>query len=227
MFVVYFIFGCISGSFFCLVAERVPAKKSIIVPASHCVFCQTKLNIFELIPLVSILFLRFRCRYCQQRLPIIYFLSELCCGTLCVLVFQKTQPLYLFSILAMAFLLSLTDILYLIVEPRLFYPLAIVLCIEHVILGLPIYFFSCFIVFLSLIILNYLLPNSVGGGDILLLALWGALLGRDALMLLLFIASSSGLCFFLFYRLVLKRELQQLPFVPFLSFGLLFVLLLK
>ncbi|MDA9471910.1 prepilin peptidase [Enterococcus sp. 5H] len=227
MLIVYFIFGCILGSFLCLVAERVPAKKSIIIPGSHCAFCQTKLKVFELIPLISILLLRFRCRYCQHRLPITYFLSELYCGMLCVLVFQNTQPLYSFSILAMAFLLSLTDIFYLIVEPRLFYPLGIILCIEHIILALPIHFFTCFIVFLCLIILNYLVPDSVGGGDIFLLTLWGALLGSQALILLLFVASGSGLCFFLFYRFILKQELQQLPFVPFLSFGLLFVLLLK
>lgn len=225
MLIVYFIFGCILGSFLFLVAQRVPVGKSIITPASHCSFCQTKLNVFDLIPLLSILLLRFRCRYCQHRLAAIYFFSELCCGILCAFIFQTVNPLYSFIFLITAFLLSLTDIFYLVVEPKLFYPLAIILCIDHISLGFTIHIFTGIVVFLSLFCLNYLLPDSVGGGDIYLLTLWGALLGGEALIFLLFVASTSGLSFILFYRLALKQKLQQLPFVPFLSLGLLFTFL--
>ncbi|MEI5993877.1 prepilin peptidase [Candidatus Enterococcus mansonii] len=228
MLFIHFLIGCVIGSFLCLVAERVPAGKSILFPASHCSYCQTPLKSFELIPILSILFVRFRCRYCQQKLSIVYFLSELLCGLLCLLVtFINIQPLYFLLFLFTAILLSLTDIFYLIVEPVIFYPSAILLSIIHMYLALPLDFLTSLILFVSLHLLNYVLPHSIGGGDIILLTFWGALLGGQSLILLLFVASSSGLIFIVLYRLLLHQKQTQLPFVPFLSLGLFIVFLYK
>lgn len=228
MLIIYFICGCVIGSFLCLAAERVPIGKSILAPASHCSYCQTKLKMFELIPILSILFLRFRCRYCKCKLSCIYFFSELLCGLIFLSVSFKTiHPFYSLCFLLMGLVLSLTDIFYLIVEPKIFYLLSIILCIEHIYLALPVHLFTSLIAFLSLLSLNYILRDSIGGGDIFILTLWGALLGANSLIILLLIASSSGLCFLLFYQFILKKKIQQLPFVPFLSIGLLIVLLCK
>lgn len=222
MLIMHFIFGCVLGSFLCLTAARVPVGKSILAPASHCSYCQTRLKPLELIPLISIVFLRFRCRYCKHKLSVVYFLSELLCG-LIMLLFPHSFYVILF--LLMAIILSLTDIFYLVVEPKIFYPLSLILCLWHFYLALPFYpLVSCGI-FWGLHSLNYFFPDSVGGGDIILLTVWGALIGGEALILLLFIASSSGLFFLLFYKFHLKKELDSLPFVPFLSLGLLFIFL--
>ena len=228
MSIIYFIFGCVIGSFLCLAAERIPIGKSILYPASHCFYCQTKLTVFEMIPIISIIFLRFRCRYCRYKLSSVYFHSEMICGLLCFFVaFKSVYPLYSLCFLFTAVTLSLTDVFYLIVEPKIFFPFSILLCIGHIYLALPIYLFTGTIIFFSLHALNYILSDSVGGGDILLLTLWGALLGTESLILLLFIASSSGLLFLLVARYILKKEIRQLPFVPFLSIGLFFVFLCK
>ncbi|WP_086314668.1 leader peptidase (prepilin peptidase)/N-methyltransferase [Enterococcus sp. 7F3_DIV0205] len=228
MLVIYFIFGSVIGSFLCLVAERIPIGESILFPASHCSFCQTKLKVFELIPVVSIIFLCFRCRYCGHKLPFVYFCSEIICGLLCSFIaFKSSYPLYSLCFLFTAVILSLTDIFYLIVEPKIFFPLTVLLCIWHFYLAWPFYLFTSGIFFFGLHGLNYLFPDSVGGGDIILLTLWGALLGSESLIFLLFCASSSGLFFMLFYRYILKKKIKHLPFVPFLSIGLFFVLLCK
>lgn len=228
MLFIYFVLGCIIGSFLCLTAERIPIGKSIISPASHCSFCHTKLKFLELIPIISIVFLRFRCRYCQHKLSSVYFFSELICGLLSFLItFKAIHPLYYLFFLFTAIVLSLTDFFYLIVEPKLFYSLSILLCIGHFYLALPVYLFTSVSIFLSLHSLNYILPDSVGGGDILLLTLWGALLGNESLIFLLFIASSSGLLFLLYCQFILQKNLRQLPFVPFLSIGLVVVFLCK
>lgn len=228
MLVIYFVFGSVIGSFLCLAAERIPIGKSILYPSSHCTHCQTKLKFFELIPVISIIYLRFRCRYCGRKLSYVYFYSEIICGLLCSFVaFKSVYPLYSLYFLFTAIILSLTDIFYLIVEPKILYPLTIFLCIWHIYLGWPVYFFSSGIIFFSLRGLNYVFPDSVGGGDIILLTLWGVLLGSESLIFLLFYASSSGLLFILFYRYILNKKIYQLPFVPFLSIGLFFVLLCK
>lgn len=228
MSLIYFIFGSVIGSFLCLIAERIPIGKSILYPASHCSYCQTKLTVLELIPIISIIFLCFRCRHCRYKLSSVYFYSEALCGLLCSFVaFKSVYSLYCLCFLLIAVTLSLTDIFYLIVEPKIFYPLSILLCIVHIYLALPIYLFTSIIIFFSLHGLNSILPDSMGGGDILLLTVWGALLGSDSLIFLLFIASSSGLLFLLVSRYILKKKIRQLPFVPFLSIGLIFVFLCK
>ncbi|MBO0421361.1 prepilin peptidase [Enterococcus plantarum] len=228
MLMIYFVFGSVMGSFLCLAAERIPIGKSILFPASHCSYCQTKLTIPELIPIISIIFLRFRCRYCGYKLSSIYFYSEVIGGFLCLYItFKSIHPLYSLSFLFTAVILSLTDIFYLIVEPKIFYPLSILLCIGHFYLALPIYFFTSGIIFFSLHGLNYILPDSIGGGDILLLTVWGALLGGNSLVLILFIASSSGLLFLFIYQYILKKKMEQLPFVPFLSIGLFLIFVCK
>ncbi|EOI06693.1 hypothetical protein UAY_00035 [Enterococcus moraviensis ATCC BAA-383] len=228
MFVIHFITGCVVGSFLCLVAERIPVGKSILNPPSHCSSCQTPLKIFELIPIISIIFLRFRCRYCHYKLSPIYFMSELICGLLFIVVpFDSIQPCYSLFLLLTAVVLSLTDIFYLIVAPRLFYPLAFFLCAWHIYLALPIYFFTSFAIFISLYGLTKIYPDSIGGGDIILLVLLGALLGYEPLIFLLFCASSSGLLFLLVYQSVFQKKIRRLPFVPFLTIGLFCVFLCK
>lgn len=228
MSIIYFIIGSVIGSFLCLVAERIPANRSIVRPASHCTYCQTKLKMVELIPIVSILCLGFRCRYCKCKLSYVYFFSELICGSLCFYVLlEAVHPVYSLFFLLMAVVLSLTDLLYLIVEPRLFYIGSILLCIGHIYLAFPFYLFTSLILFIGLQILNYIFPDSVGGGDILLLTVWGLFLGGEAIIFLLFIASSSGLLFLFISQYILKKTIRQLPFVPFLSIGLFFVLIWK
>ncbi|WP_086445309.1 prepilin peptidase [Candidatus Enterococcus lemimoniae] len=228
MSIIYFIIGSVIGSFLCLVAERIPANRSIVRPASHCTYCQTKLKMVELIPIVSILCLGFRCRYCKCKLSYVYFFSELIFGSLCFYVLlEAVHPVYSLFFLSMAVVLSLTDLFYLIVEPRLFYTCSILLCIGHIYLALPFFPFTSLILFIALQILNYIFPDSVGGGDIFLLTVWGLFLGGESIIFLLFIASSSGLLFLFIYQYILKKTIRQLPFVPFLSIGLFFALIWK
>lgn len=227
MYFCYFLIGSIFGSFLCLVAERVPKQHSIIKPASHCNFCQKKLIFFELIPLFSSLLLGFRCRHCHVKLPTIYFFSELVCGLLFGAVLSQAHSLengYHLLLLVMFLLLSLTDIYYLQVEPKLFYPLFFIICGLHFYSKRPFYLFPAFCILIALVFFNYLLHNSIGGGDILLISALSLLLKTQLILHLLFIASCSGLLFLLFSSLLTKKKMIQLPFVPFLSLGLFYVL---
>ena len=77
----FFLVGAIIASFLGLVIDRFP-EQSIIFPASHCDSCHTRLRPLDLIPIVSQIFNRFRCRYCKARYPVWYALFELCLGLL-------------------------------------------------------------------------------------------------------------------------------------------------
>ena len=75
-----FVFGVLFGSFFNVVIYRVPRDISVVKGRSMCPNCGHTLSALELMPLVSILFLRFRCKNCRQKISARYFLIELITG---------------------------------------------------------------------------------------------------------------------------------------------------
>lgn len=81
--------GASVGSFLNVVADRVPAGKSIVSPSSHCFNCDQKLKPGDLIPLISYIVLRGKCRYCGALIPLRLLLVELCTGLLYAVAFIK------------------------------------------------------------------------------------------------------------------------------------------
>ena len=77
----FFLVGSILASFLGLVIDRFP-EQSIIRPDSHCDSCQTRLLPLDLIPILSQVLNRFRCRYCKAPYPVWYALLELILGLL-------------------------------------------------------------------------------------------------------------------------------------------------
>lgn len=222
-----FIIGCTMGSFFYLTAERLPVGKSILTPCSHCTYCKQPLQFFELIPLFSIILQKFRCRYCKRKISALYFFSELLCGGLFCYSFINGFNFYAFYrllFLLMAYVLSLTDLLYLIVEPKILFLATTLLCLTHFYLGFSVHFFTAGTLLIGLSLFNLNNKERLGGGDILLISIWGLFLGSFPLTVLLLIASISGLLFIFIFKYVFGHSIDELPFVPFLSIGLFIVL---
>lgn len=71
------IFGALVGSFLNVVLWRVPRGESIVHPGSHCPACNTPLRPYELVPVVSWVGLRGRCRTCGVHVSARYPLIEL------------------------------------------------------------------------------------------------------------------------------------------------------
>ena len=69
LYIIFIIFGLAIGSFLNVLIDRLPAKQSLVKPASHCDSCGKKLTALDLIPILSFIFLRGRCRYCRARIP--------------------------------------------------------------------------------------------------------------------------------------------------------------
>ncbi|GGJ09491.1 type 4 prepilin-like proteins leader peptide-processing enzyme [Alicyclobacillus cellulosilyticus] len=77
-----FLFGLLFGSFANVVGERLPRGESLFLPRSHCRGCGRTLAWYELIPVLSWLGLRGRCRTCHAGIPVRYPLLELAGGVL-------------------------------------------------------------------------------------------------------------------------------------------------
>lgn len=86
---VFFIFGCIVGSFLNVCIYRLPRGESIINPPSHCPVCNYKIPWYLNIPLVSWVVLRGRCANCSTPISMRYFLVELLTGLMFLAAYLK------------------------------------------------------------------------------------------------------------------------------------------
>ena len=226
MLLLIFMLGACFGSFFYLIITRLEKGESIIFPASHCPYCHQQLKFWELLPIISICLLHFRCRYCHKKIPISSFVVEILAGSLFIYIFYGYQTDYPHKILALfwlslAFLFSFSDFLYLTIDLRLFF-------IGHLCLwGLLFYlhqpFFPKNLIWCSLFLIISLISRQIylGNGDLLLACAWFPWLSFQQINILLLIASGLGLMAFGIARLAKIHEKLQLPFIPFLSIGLL------
>ncbi len=78
--VVFFVFGCIVGSFLNVCIHRMPREESVVSPPSHCPHCRYSIPWFLNIPLATWLYLRGRCANCGAGISVRYFLVELLTG---------------------------------------------------------------------------------------------------------------------------------------------------
>lgn len=124
IFTFVFILGLLFGSFLNVVADRVINGESIIKGRSHCDSCKKTLVARDLIPIISIVIAKFKCRYCGTNLSLYYPFSELLTGVAFVVIFGYSnilaQPsiysflsfVYLLLIACFYIVLFLTDIKY-------------------------------------------------------------------------------------------------------------------
>jgi leader peptidase (prepilin peptidase)/N-methyltransferase len=85
--VLFTVVGVAIGSFLNVCIDRLPLSKSILSPPSHCDACGRRLSVLDLVPLLSYLRLRGRCRYCRARIPLRVPMVELLTGVLFFLAF--------------------------------------------------------------------------------------------------------------------------------------------
>jgi len=78
------ILGLIVGSFMTVVVDRVPRHKSIVTPGSACGNCGLELGPLDLVPVLSWLALRGKCRRCKAKIGVEPLLIELTNATLFV-----------------------------------------------------------------------------------------------------------------------------------------------
>lgn len=116
------VFGLIIGSFLNVYIYRLNTGKSL-AGHSHCMSCGTGLRPYELVPLLSYLFLRGRCSTCGCYIPARYFIVELLTGLLFLAAYTIASSLlelvYLWSLLSILVVITVYDIRHFIIPDRL------------------------------------------------------------------------------------------------------------
>ncbi len=78
----FFALGLLFGSFLNVVLFRFDREESVVTGRSKCLHCEKQLAWYDNVPLLSYLFLRGRCRYCQAHISWQYPLVEFITGGL-------------------------------------------------------------------------------------------------------------------------------------------------
>ena len=86
LYITIFLIGIMFGSFFTLATYRIPKRQDITHTHSYCPNCNEKLGFFELIPILSYIFLGGKCKHCKDKISPRYIMFEVLSGITFVLV---------------------------------------------------------------------------------------------------------------------------------------------
>jgi leader peptidase (prepilin peptidase)/N-methyltransferase len=232
---IVFILGACWGSFLNVCIYRMPKNESIVKPASHCPSCNKPIAWYDNIPIVSYIALKAKCRNCNAKINIRYFIVELLTAALMLFLYNQfdiSAKFFIYSILFSGLIVaSFIDLEYQIIPDEI--------SIGAVVIGLLVsiifpkfhgflsiqssFIFSCLGLLvggLSLYITGLIgdfifKKESMGGGDIKLLAGIGAFLGWKLALLIFFIAPLFGAVMGLIVKL--KKKISIIPYGPFIS----------
>ncbi|MFU2206634.1 prepilin peptidase [Streptococcus pluranimalium] len=213
MTILIFFIGATIGSFIGLVIDRFP-EQSIISPSSHCFSCHTRLKCYDLIPVISQLLSKSRCRYCQAKLPIRYVFIEACYGLLALFSFWQILTPSQAILLATSLCLSLYDI------KSHSFPFMIWL-FAFILMSLFYHWENMTVVLLLIGFLAEIKNIRMGSGDFLFLALLSLSISFQEILWLIQIASGLGIL-----ALTIKKD-RELAFVPYLSLAYVFILIIS
>jgi prepilin signal peptidase PulO-like enzyme (type II secretory pathway) len=79
--------GLALGSFVTMLSYRAPRNISIVTPPSHCPKCRTPLKARDLVPVLSFLIERGKCRHCGEKVGLRYLIIELVTALGCLIAF--------------------------------------------------------------------------------------------------------------------------------------------
>ncbi|HDX9580306.1 TPA: prepilin peptidase [Bacillus pseudomycoides] len=228
LFYVYaFLTGLILGSFYHVVAYRIPLGYSIIKPRSHCSHCSHVLQLKELIPILSFCIQKGRCTQCHMKISCFHPLFEGIAGVLFLLtaffVGVNEQLIIAWTLLSLLLIVSITDLLYMVIPNQILFFFAGLFLIERFFIQPSLWWdglLGAMVMFMLLYIIQAIYPKGIGGGDVKLLTLLGFVVGTKGVLLSLCFSSLFGLCF-LVISIALKRMTynEPLPFAPFIALG--------
>lgn len=227
MIVLFGLLGLIFGSFYLVIGTRLPLKDNVLTGRSRCDNCHHSLSWYDLIPIISFLSLKGKCRYCHNKISINHLLIEILTSILFIigyLYYGLNYEYFIYLILiSVTILIFITDSKYMIIldSPLIIGSILIILIYLY---NLDIYntlsyILSGVLLFLTMYGIKLLgdflfKKESLGGGDIKLEFLVGLVLGYKLGLVSIVFASFLALPYAL--TSVYLNKKNELPFGPFL-----------
>jgi leader peptidase (prepilin peptidase) / N-methyltransferase len=235
------LFGLIFGSFLHVCVWRIPHEKSIVTPGSACPFCETPIQWFDNIPVLSYIILGAKCRVCKASIPFRYTLYELLTALLfmgVVSIFSITSTAFLYLFLTCIWivasgidwdyqyipdrlslpLIPLSLAIAFIAQKTTWFNLALVQSLSDATIGLLVG--GGVIWSIRIVGTWYFKQEAMGFGDVKLMAYVGAFLGWENTLLCIFLASFIGSMVGVYLKITNRIEKYgHIPFGPYLTIG--------
>ena len=204
--------GMCMGSFLNCMAWRMMNGKSVLRGRSHCTSCNHVLGMRDLIPVLSWLASKGRCRYCGAPVSARYPVTELICGMLYISVLLRygltLEAIQFVLFASVLFVLSLTDLEAYII-PNATIVAALVIRTVYIVLGGALglhdmgsvaiesliggFGVAVPVLVLALIMDHVLGKESLGGGDVKLFFVAGTYFGLAQSLFLVIVACVLGI----------------------------------
>ena len=234
------VFGLLIGSFLNVCIYRIPRNISIVFPSSRCTACNSEIRAWDNIPVISYLLLVGRCRNCKAKISLRYPLVEALNAFLYAAVVWRYGIGWnsvVYAVLCSSLIvITFIDLDFQIIPDRI--------TLAGIPLGLMAGSFLLNDPFMRAELLGYkasvigvfaggglfylvavLSRGGMGGGDIKMMAMVGALMGWKSVLLTTFLGSLAGSLIGVFLMIFKGRGRKtKIPFGPFLAFGTLITL---
>ncbi len=218
-----FVLGLAVGSFLNVCIYRIARGESVIFPPSRCPGCGRRLGARELIPVVSYLRQRGRCRGCGVAIHWRYALVELLTAFMFVVLlwrfpgFDFFPQAFFYSVLLVVFFIDLDHQ----VIPNRLVIVLLVLALAVQVFRPVLPWGNALLGMLAggglLLLLAVVSRGGMGGGDVKLMAALGFWYGWQQTLLLLFVAFvAGGLTGIFLLAAGIKKRKDPVPFGPFL-----------
>mgnify|MGYP003571241688 CR=1 FL=1 len=236
--IIFFILGTCMGSFYTVVGLRLPKKEKFLTGRSHCDHCKHDLSLLDMVPILSYLFLRGKCRYCKEKISSLSTYMELFTGVLFALAYFtfhfNTGFYFALGIISLLAVIAVSDISYYIIPDEVLifatgYFLIIntifngvLSSLSHLLSGIVLFLFMYGIMLLGNAIFK---KETLGGGDIKLMFVVGLVLNPFLGLVVIFLASFIALPVSII--ILWKKNQSLVPFGPFLVTSFLLIYFTK
>ena len=221
IYIFVFFISTVFGSFINVVVSRSLLSMDYIFDRSRCLTCQRQLKFWQMIPVLSYLFLKGKCYYCASPIGISNLLVEITSG----IKYSNVEMIMYFILLLFLLYISLLD--WKTKEVKYSHQLILLIMV----LCLNIYQAKIYIIeaIITLIVLLFILliTKGIGGADVNIFAIISLLLGNRVIYVYLFSLLYGTI--YSIYLLVIKKASRkyQLAFVLFIFLGFISYLILE
>lgn len=232
LYVYMFVIGSCVASFINVVIYRVPLGINIAKGRSFCPKCHKTLKPYDMIPVLSWFILGGKCRFCKEPISKRYPIIEFVGGVLGVLCFYHYgidgMTLISFSLSMVLLAITMIDLDTMTIPNSL-----VICCVVIAILSIMFHNISMvdrvigfFIISVPMYVMNLIIPDCFGGGDIKLIAVCGLLLGWVDLLVGMFIAVVIAGVYAGYLMITHKVDKKgHIAFGPYICFGVFVALL--
>lgn len=235
--IIFFILGSFLGSLFTTIGLRLPRNEKL-TKKYHCDSCNHELKFKETIPYISYLLQNGKCNYCKNKIDVLTVFIEFFTGILFAVAFYSFGFSYELMIglgvISILMIVLVSDLIYLIIpdEVLIFFSIYFLL-FQFLNLGLVggltklasgIFLFALMYV-IMLVGNKAMKKETLGGGDIKMMFVFGIVLDPLLGTLSIFIGSLIALPISLF--LLYKNKEKVIPFGPFLLVALAIIYFTK